>query len=166
MSYIDDIKQKVILIGQELPSLSLWKKQGEQIVFTNGCFDIIHRGHVDYLARAASLGSKMIIGLNTDNSVRRLKGSTRPVSDEYSRAFVLAAFTFADAIILFDEDTPYNLIQYVQPDILVKGSDYKEDDIVGADIVKAKGGKIVTMDFVPGFSTSSIIQKLATTVIK
>ena len=160
MGYIDDIKQKISPIGQELAFLSLWKEKKEQIVFTNGCFDIIHRGHVDYLARAASLGSKMIIGLNTDNSVRRLKGNSRPVSDEYSRAFVLAAFTFVDAIILFDEDTPYNLIQHIQPNILVKGSDYKEDDIVGADIVKAKGGKIVTIDFVPGFSTSSILEKL------
>ena len=160
MNYIDDIKQKIIPIGQEFTSLSLWKKQGEHIVFTNGCFDIIHRGHVDYLARAASLGSKMIIGLNTDNSVRRLKGNSRPISDEYSRAFVLAAFAFTDTIILFDEDTPYNLIQFIQPDILVKGADYKEENIIGADIVKARGGQIITIDYVPGFSTSSIIQKL------
>jgi rfaE bifunctional protein nucleotidyltransferase chain/domain len=160
MDFIDDIKQKIIPIGKELPSLSLWKEQREQIVFTNGCFDIIHRGHVDYLARAASLGSKMIIGLNTDNSIRRIKGNSRPVTDEYSRAFILGAFTFIDSVILFDEDTPYNLIQYIQPDILVKGSDYKEEDIVGADIVKTKGGKIVTMDFVPGFSSSTIIDKI------
>ena len=160
MDFIDDIKQKIIPIGKKLLSLPLWKEQGEQIVFTNGCFDIIHRGHVDYLARAASLGSKMIIGLNTDNSISRIKGNSRPIVDEYSRAFVLAAFTFIDAIILFDEDTPYNLIQSIQPDILVKGSDYKEENIVGADIIKAKGGKIVTMDFIPGFSTSSIIEKI------
>ena len=160
MNYMDDIKQKIISAGQTLPFLSSWKEKGETIVFTNGCFDIIHRGHVDYLARAASLGSRMVIGLNTDSSVRRLKGKSRPVVDEYSRAFVLAAFTFADAVMLFDEDTPYNLIQSVQPDILVKGSDYDEKHIIGADIVKAKGGKIITMDFVPGFSTSSIIEKL------
>ncbi len=160
MNFIDDIKQKIIPTGKELLSLSMWKEQGEEIVFTNGCFDIIHRGHVDYLARAASLGSKMIIGLNTDNSIRRIKGNSRPVIDEYSRAFVLAAFTFINAVVLFDEDTPYNLIQYIQPDILVKGSDYKEEDIVGVDIVKAKDGKIITMDFVPGFSTSGIIEKI------
>lgn len=160
MNFIDDIKQKIIPAGEKLHFLSLWKKQGEQIVFTNGCFDIIHRGHVEYLAKAASLGSKMIIGLNTDNSIRRIKGNSRPVMDEYSRAFILSAFIFTDSVILFDEDTPYNLIQYIQPDILVKGSDYKEEDIVGANIVKAKGGKIVTMDFVPGFSTSSVIKKI------
>ena len=160
MDFINDIQQKIIPVGEKLLSLPLWKEQKEQIVFTNGCFDIIHRGHVDYLARAASLGSKLIIGLNTDGSVRRIKGNSRPVTDEYSRAFVLAAFAFVDAIILFDEDTPYKLIQSIQPDILVKGSDYKENDIVGADIVKAKGGKIITMDFVPGFSTSLIIEKL------
>ena len=160
MNYMDDIKQKIIPTGQTLPFLSSWKEKGETIVFTNGCFDIIHRGHVDYLARAASLGDRMVIGLNTDNSVRRLKGQSRPVVDEYSRAFVLAAFAFTDAVMLFDEDTPYNLIQSIQPDILVKGSDYDEKDIIGADIVKAKGGKIITMDFVPGFSTSSIIEKL------
>ena len=151
MNFINDIQQKIIPLGKKLPSLSSWREQGEQIVFTNGCFDIIHRGHVDYLARAAALGNKMIIGLNTDNSIRRIKGDSRPITDEYSRAFVLAGFAFVDAVIFFDEDTPYNLIQDIQPDILVKGSDYKEEDIVGADIVKARGGRIITMEFVPGF---------------
>lgn len=160
MDYIAEIQEKIIPLGERLLVLPLWKEQEEKIVFTNGCFDIIHRGHVDYLARAASLGSKLTIGLNTDSSIRRIKGNSRPITDEYSRAFVLAAFAFVDAVILFDEDTPYNLIQYIQPDILVKGSDYKEEDIVGADIVKAKGGKIITMDFVPGFSTSAIIEKI------
>ncbi|MDR0367901.1 MAG: D-glycero-beta-D-manno-heptose 1-phosphate adenylyltransferase [Bacteroidales bacterium] len=160
MDFIDNIQHKIIPAGEKLLSLPLWKENNEQIVFTNGCFDIIHRGHADYLARAASLGSKLIVGLNTDASIRRIKGNSRPVSDEYSRAFVLAAFAFIDAVMLFEEDTPYCLIQSVQPDILVKGSDYREEDIVGYDIVKAKGGKIVTIDFVPGFSTSSIIEKI------
>jgi len=134
--------------------------ENKKIVFTNGCFDIIHRGHVDYLAKAASLGDVLFIGLNTDNSVKRLKGNNRPIQDEYSRAFILAAFSFVDKVIMFDEDTPYKLIEKVQPDILVKGSDYKAEDIVGYDILKAKGGKIITVDFVEGFSTSIIINKI------
>lgn len=134
--------------------------ENKKVVFTNGCFDIIHRGHVDYLAKAASFGDVLLIGVNTDNSVKRLKGNTRPIQDEYSRALILAAFSFVDIVIMFDEDTPYELINMIQPDILVKGSDYKAEDIVGYDILKAKGGKVITMDFVEGFSTSLIINKI------
>ena len=129
-------------------------------MFSNGCFDILHCGHVEYLAKAAAFGDVMIIGLNTDASVKRLKGPSRPVNDEYARAFVLAGLEFVSAVVLFDEDTPYNLIKKVQPDFLVKGSDYKPENIVGYDIVTAKGGKVVTVDLVEGYSTTKTIEKM------
>jgi rfaE bifunctional protein nucleotidyltransferase chain/domain len=161
MNYITEIQQKIFLSEQHFANrLQRWKNENKKIVFTNGCFDILHRGHADYLARAASLGDVLVLGLNTDISIRKLKGNSRPIVDEYSRAFLLASFFFVDAVILFDEDTPFNLINFIQPDILVKGSDYKEDNIVGADIVKAKGGSIITIDFVLGFSTTAIIEKI------
>jgi rfaE bifunctional protein nucleotidyltransferase chain/domain len=164
MFCIGKITEKIFLSQQDfVPLLNRWKNQNRKIVFTNGCFDILHRGHADYLARAFSLGDVLITGLNTDQSIRKLKGATRPVMDEYSRAFMLASFMFVDAVILFDEDTPFNLIRFIQPDVLVKGSDYDKKDIVGADIVEAKGGVVVTIDFIPGFSTSSIINKIKET---
>lgn len=140
--------------------LQTWRFKDKKIVFSNGCFDIVHRGHLEYLASAASMGNKMIIGLNTDSSTQRLKGPTRPINDEYSRALLLASLGFVDMVILFEEDTPYNLIDFVQPDVLVKGSDYKAEDIVGYDIVKAKGGEIKTLDFIEGFSSTGIIKKI------
>lgn len=150
-----------ILQPEALPEkLAYWRFKSQKIVFTNGCFDLVHQGHIDYLSKARDLGDILIIGLNTDNSVRRLKGSHRPINDEKSRALILASFLFVDAVILFDEDTPYELIKKVQPDILVKGSDYKAEDIVGYDIVTAKGGKVETLDFLPGFSTSGIEKKI------
>ena len=161
MDYISEIEQRIVPIGADCILLEQWKKENKKIVFTNGCFDLVHRGHLDYLAKAAALGDKLIIGLNTDNSVKRLKGESRPIVDEYSRAFLLAALRFVDAVMLFDEDTPYNLIQTVQPDILVKGADYQVDAIVGADIVTKKGGNIVTLEFLSGFSTSLIVRKCA-----
>ncbi|MCK4677410.1 MAG: D-glycero-beta-D-manno-heptose 1-phosphate adenylyltransferase [Bacteroidales bacterium] len=156
-----DVLNAKILDNEELrKSVTFWRLMGKKIVFTNGCFDIIHRGHIDYLSKAADLGNILIIGLNTDASVKRLKGKGRPVNDEVARAQNLAALFFIDAIILFDEDTPYNLIKKVKPDILVKGSDYKSEDIVGHDIVKENGGEVVTIDLLPGYSTTSIIQKI------
>lgn len=140
--------------------VAYWNFKNQKIVFTNGCFDILHRGHIDYLAKAADLGNVLVIGLNTDDSVMRLKGAGRPVQDQDSRALTLAALRFVSAVVLFDEDTPYELIKAVQPDVLVKGSDYKTDDIVGADIVKAKGGSVQTIDFLEGYSTSGIIRRL------
>ncbi len=155
------VTDKVIKQKQDAASLlEQWQKNNQKIVFTNGCFDLVHRGHLEYLAKAASMGDKLIIGLNTDASVRRLKGESRPINDEYSRALLLASLGFVDMVVFFEEETPYNLIQFVQPDILVKGSDYKTEDIVGYDIVKAKGGAIKTLDFVPGFSSTSIIEKI------
>lgn len=140
--------------------LAIWKFQGKKIVFTNGCFDIIHLGHIDYLAAASELGDLLIIGLNTDQSVSKIKGNNRPLQDEVSRAFVLASLGFVDAVVFFGEDTPYNLIKTIQPDVLVKGADYKPEDIVGYDIVKNKGGEIITIEFLEGYSTTSIEKKI------
>ncbi|MHC1776191.1 MAG: D-glycero-beta-D-manno-heptose 1-phosphate adenylyltransferase [Lentimicrobium sp.] len=140
--------------------LAYWRFRDFKIVFTNGCFDLIHLGHIDYLAKAADLGDVLIIGLNTDASTRRLKGPTRPINDEHARALVLASLSFVSIVVLFDEDTPYNLIQTIQPDILVKGADYKPEEIVGYDIVTAKGGRIVTIDYLPGYSTSLIEKRI------
>jgi rfaE bifunctional protein nucleotidyltransferase chain/domain len=137
-----------------------WKAKGERIVFTNGCFDIIHLGHVDYLERARDLGSRLVVGVNTDSSVSRFKGPGRPVQNEDSRARVLASFQFVDLVVPFNEDTPQELISALLPDVLVKGSDYLAENIVGADVVKKGGGKVVTIDFVNGYSTSSVIEKI------
>jgi len=142
------------------------KNEGKRIVFTNGVFDILHRGHVEYLTKAGSLGDVLIVGMNTDASVRRLKGSERPVVSQGDRAFVLAALGVVDYVCLFDEDTPYNLIKAVEPDILVKGSDWAINDIVGKDIVEAAGGKVQTIDYVPNRSTTNIIQKITAGGIK
>jgi rfaE bifunctional protein nucleotidyltransferase chain/domain len=140
--------------------LAYWRFKDYKIVFTNGCFDLLHLGHIDYLAKASDLGDILVIGLNSDASTRRLKGPTRPINNEHARAIVLASLSFADTIVLFDEDTPYNIIKIIQPDILVKGADYKPEDIVGYDIVTAKGGKVVTIDYLPGYSTSLIEKKI------
>jgi D-glycero-beta-D-manno-heptose 1-phosphate adenylyltransferase len=131
-----------------------WKESGEVVVFTNGCFDIIHLGHVDYLEKARQLGDRLVVGVNTDESIRRLKGITRPIQDEISRSRILASFEFIDAVCLFNEDTPYELIESLKPDILVKGNDYSQQNIVGADIVIRNGGKVTTINLVPGYSTS------------
>ncbi len=141
--------------------LNIMRFQDKQIVFTNGVFDILHQGHIDYLSKAADLGDVLIVGLNTDHSVKSLnKGTSRPIQDEKSRAMILAALRFVDLVVLFDESTPYELIKTVQPDILVKGADYKPQEIVGYDIVQEKGGKVITIDFLPGFSTTSIENKI------
>ena len=161
MSRLDFIKSK-ILDGNELDYvLAQWRFKDYKIVFTNGCFDILHRGHIEYLAKAASLGDVLIVGLNTDASVSRIKGLNRPVQDEKSRALVLSSLGYISAVVLFDEDTPLKLIEQVQPDVLVKGADYKDEEIVGYDIVKSKGGEIVTIKLVKGYSTSSIMEKIS-----
>ena len=160
MQKLDIIKAK-ILCGEELErKLAYWRFKNYKIVFSNGCFDILHAGHVDYLSKAADEGDVLIIGLNTDASTKRLKGPTRPINDQDARAMIMASLSFVTAVVLFDEDTPYNLIKQVQPDILVKGSDYKPEDIVGYDILKAKGGTVKTLDLLPGYSTTSIEQKI------
>jgi len=137
--------------------LAMWRFLNNKIVFTNGCFDILHRGHIEYLSQAHDKGNVLVIGLNSDASVKRLKGEGRPVQDETSRALVLASLRFVDAVILFDEDTPKELIEFVEPDVLVKGGDYTEETIVGADFVKARGGEVVTIPLVEGYSTTEIL---------
>lgn len=160
MSHVRLAEDK-ILTPSTLPALlEQWRAEGLRVVFTNGCFDLLHRGHIDYLSKAADLGHRLFIGVNTDASVRKLKGPNRPIQDEESRLRILAALECVSAVMLFDEPTPYALIQQVQPDVLVKGSDYKPEDIVGYDVVTAKGGQVLTLDYLPGYSTSGIEQKI------
>ena len=153
-------KSKIYTSSDAINVRDQWKADNQKVVFTNGCFDILHLGHIDYLEKARSLGDKLIIGLNTDESVTRLKGPGRPVNDEEARARMLAALQFVDMVVYFSEDTPYNLIKSLLPDILVKGSDYLAENIVGADIVKDNGGEIKTINLVEGFSTSKLIDKI------
>ena len=160
MDKLNIIQSKIIDIDNIEPYLTYWSFKNQKVVFTNGCFDILHRGHIEYLAQAANHGDVLIIGVNTDSSVKRIKGETRPLQDEYARAILLASLSFVTAVVLFDDDTPYNLIKRIQPDVLIKGSDYSIKDIVGSDIVMAKRGKVITIDFIEGYSTTSIIEKL------
>ena len=159
MNHLEKIQNKILNKDNLEEWVAECRAKGSKIVFSNGCFDILHRGHVEYLAKAADFGDEMLIGLNTDASVKRLKGPSRPINDEYARAIVLAGLEFISAVVLFDEDTPYNLIKVVQPDVLVQGSDYKPEDIVGYDIVTEKGGRVETIDFVDGYSTTRTIEK-------
>jgi rfaE bifunctional protein nucleotidyltransferase chain/domain len=137
-----------------------WKQQGQKIVFTNGVFDLVHIGHLTYMAKAAELGHKLIIGLNSDASVKRLKGESRPINKQDSRALLLASLFFVDAVVVFEEDTPLNLISTLLPDILVKGGDYAIENMVGAKEVMANGGEVKTLDFVDGYSSTSIINQI------
>jgi len=131
-----------------------------KVVFTNGVFDIIHRGHIEYLSKSRALGDALVVGLNTDASVRRIKGEKRPVVNEQDRSFVLANLNPVDYVCLFDEDTPYNLIAAILPDVLVKGADWKLDDIVGKDVVENSGGRVATIEFTPDRSTTNIIDRI------
>jgi D-glycero-beta-D-manno-heptose 1-phosphate adenylyltransferase len=162
MSKLDLIKAKIYSRQDDelIRQLAIWRFKEKKIVFTNGCFDILHLGHIDYLTKAAELGHILMVGLNTDESVHSLKGGNRPIQDAISRAFILASLSFVDVVVYFGESTPYELIKTVQPDILVKGADYKPEDIVGYDIVSAKGGEIVTIDFLEGYSTTAIENKI------
>lgn len=156
-----EILNKKIVSGIELSrTLVVARLMNKKIVFTNGCFDIIHRGHIEYLMEAANQGDILIVGLNSDASVKQLKGHGRPVQDQETRAKILSSMFFVTYVVIFDEETPHRLISETQPDILVKGGDYKIENIVGYDIVKAKGGKVLTIPFVDGHSTTSLIQKL------
>lgn len=161
MQNLKIIQNKILNPDALNRTLIRWRFKGKKIVFTNGCFDLLHLGHVDYLSKAKDLGDILIVGVNTDKSVQILgKGENRPITDENSRATLMASLHFVDAVVLFDEETPYNLIKMVQPDILVKGSDYKVEDVVGYNIVKAKGGEVISIDLVPGYSTTAIEQKI------
>jgi D-glycero-beta-D-manno-heptose 1-phosphate adenylyltransferase len=155
------IDKRVMDLVQVQRMCNVWRMKGDRIVFTNGCFDILHRGHVEYLHEAAALGDRLVIGLNSDDSVRRLgKGDGRPFNDEASRAKVLAALRLVDAVVLFDQDTPLELITAIGPDVLVKGGDYSEDRIVGADVVKARGGEVRSLRLVEGFSTTTLAERI------
>ena len=143
-----------------VPILNRWKQAGETVAFTNGCFDLVHRGHIDSLAKAADLGDRLIVGLNSDASVKLLKGENRPLVDQQSRAILLASLLMVDAVVLFDEETPYELIRSIVPDILVKGAEYQLEEIVGFDIVLAAGGRVERIELTEGFSTTDLIQKI------
>ena len=161
MSFHNQLKEKIVSQNQALKELKTWREKNKKIVFTNGCFDIIHPGHIDYLSQARDLGDILVLGLNTDQSVRRLnKGSNRPINDERTRAYVLAGLASVDLIVFFDEETPYNLIKLLQPNVLVKGKDYEVEKIIGFDILKENGGEVITIPFLEGYSTSSLIKKI------
>lgn len=160
MNQTEKIYSKIVSWETAEETIRSWETQGDKVVFSNGCFDLVHKGHVDYLARARDLGHKLVLGLNTDNSVARLKGKNRPVVDEQSRAFLLAGFEFIDLVVLFDQDTPYELIKFLRPDVLVKGNDYKPEDLAGYDVVMEKGGEVLTVELVEGYSTTALINRI------
>lgn len=143
-----------------LKLLPQWRATGQRIVFTNGCFDLMHPGHVAYLEAARAQGERLVIGLNSDRSVRALKGKTRPILPEAARARLLAALAAVDAVVIFDEDTPAALIEQVRPDVLAKGADYQIHEVVGADFVQSCGGRVALIEFVEGYSTSGIVQRI------
>lgn len=153
-------QQKILNRKQAKEVIQTWKNSGLEVVFTNGCFDILHLGHVDYLEKAKAKGDRLIVAVNEDESVRKLKGESRPINDENARARLMAALGFVDAVVLFGEDTPFELIGELIPDILVKGNDYKISNIVGADIVIENGGKVETIDLVEGYSTTKIVEQI------
>lgn len=160
MNKLANLSSKILDRDQLRRACVVWNFKNQKVVFTNGCFDILHLGHIEYLSKAAGLGDVLVIGMNTDQSIQKIKGQSRPINDEHSRSMVLAALEFVTAVVLFDEETPYELIKTIQPDILVKGKDYTVEEVVGHDIVLAKGGKVVTIELTPGYSTTAIEQKI------
>jgi len=150
----------MLLTRKEIIAVCETMRLNSRIVFTNGCFDIIHAGHVQYLSQAKALGDVLIVGLNSDDSVHRLKGPTRPINSEEDRAVVLSALKPVDYVVIFDDDTPFELIKSIRPNILVKGGDYKIEDIVGADIVAESGGETIVLPFLAGRSTTNLINKM------
>lgn len=155
------IQQKIYTLPELSTQVNRWRFLSKKIAFTNGCFDILHQGHIFSLSQAAHEGDILIVGVNADASVKRLKGNDRPVNDEYSRALVLASLIMVDAVVIFEEDTPLQLITTILPDVIVKGGDYTIDQIIGAEQVIANGGRVVINPIVPGFSTTGIIKKLS-----
>ena len=160
MSHLNKINSKIFSLDDLKNQVNAWKQAGEEVVFTNGCFDIIHRGHIEVLAQTVNLGDKLIIGLNSDSSIQKLKGKNRPIIDEQARAILLASLEFVDAVVIFSEDTPLKLISALLPDVLAKGGDYEIDTIVGHEIVQQNGGKVKLVPFVDGFSSTTIIEKI------
>lgn len=161
MNILTDIQSKIFENFKAFETLlGDWKNDKEKIVFTNGCFDIIHHGHVDSLIKASEMGTKLVVGLNSNQSVERLKGKGRPILDEKARATVLSSFSFVDAVVIFPEETPAMLIVHIVPDVLVKGNQYKIHEIAGHDTVLENGGTVEQLELVPGISTSEIIKKI------
>jgi D-glycero-beta-D-manno-heptose 1-phosphate adenylyltransferase len=160
MKHLEIIQNKIYSKEEIKRQLAYWRYFSKKIVWTNGCFDLLHLGHIDYLSKAKDHGDILIIGVNSDESVKRIKKAGRPITDEISRSVIIAALNFVDAVVIFDEDTPNEWIKFIQPDILVKGSDYKAEDVIGYDIVKAKGGEVVTIDLLRGYSTTGIEEKI------
>jgi len=160
MNKLEIISSKILDSEHLRRACVRWNFKNKKVVFTNGCFDILHLGHIEYLAKAAELGNVLVIGLNSDKSVKMIKGETRPINDEHSRSMVVASLEFVTAVVLFDEMTPYELIKTIQPDILVKGNDWKVEEIAGYDIVQAKGGRVETIELTQGYSTTRIEQKI------
>ena len=160
MSHLNTLKQKIYSLEKLISTSKLWKKEGEKIVFTNGCFDLVHSAHIRVLAKTADLGTKLIVGVNSDESIKKIKGENRPIIKENSRAILLASLSFVDAVVLFSEETPYNLISQLLPDILAKGGDYQESDIAGSNLVKENGGEVVIIPFIDGFSSTNIIEQI------
>ena len=160
MSHLNKLNTKIYSLEELEDKVNAWKQAGEEVVFTNGCFDIIHRGHIEVLAQTADLGDRLIIGLNSDSSIQKLKGKNRPIIQEQSRAFLLAALSFVNAVVLFSEETPLNLISTLKPDVLAKGGDYKIETIIGHNVVQENGGQVVLVPFVDGFSSTTIIDKI------
>ncbi|MBN8667894.1 MAG: D-glycero-beta-D-manno-heptose 1-phosphate adenylyltransferase [Chitinophagales bacterium] len=155
------ITQKIVSVDVLITRMAAWRVTGKKVAFTNGCFDLLHQGHIYSLSEAARQADYLVVGLNADGSVRRLKGEGRPVNDQYSRALIMASLVMVDAVVLFEEDTPLELISQIKPDVLVKGGDYTIDQVAGAKEVIAAGGKVVFNPILEGFSTTSIIAKLA-----
>jgi len=153
-------RDKIYSLNELEDVLVLYRNTGGRIVFTNGCFDIMHAGHAQYLEEARAMGDVLIVAMNSDASVRRLKGPKRPVIGQQDRALMLAALESVDYVVIFEEDTPYEVINILEPDLLVKGGDWTPDQIVGADIVLARGGEVKSLPFRPGLSTSSIIERI------
>ncbi len=160
MSNLEGIIGKIYLLDDLKTQLKNWRVNGDIIVFTNGCFDILHKGHVEVLAKTADLGNRLIIGLNSDSSVKLLKGENRPINDENARALLLSALTFVDAVVLFSQQTPKQLIAEIRPNILAKGGDYSISEIAGHDIVQQDGGKVISIPLTDGFSSTNIIDKI------
>lgn len=163
MTKLEIIKGKIFQDNELRANLNIWRLLEKKIVFTNGCFDLLHLGHIDYLSKAADMADKLIIGLNSDASTAALKGPSRPIIDQYSRSIMLASFSFVDAVIIFDDPTPIQLIDWIKPDILVKGADYSIDQIVGSDLVLQYGGDVKTIEYLAGYSTSAIEKKIKST---
>jgi D-glycero-beta-D-manno-heptose 1-phosphate adenylyltransferase len=160
MDYLQVIQNKIINKDALSKLVANYRLKNQKIVFTNGCFDLLHQGHVTYLAQAASIGNRLIVGINSDNSVQKIKGIHRPIQDEKSRTLIMASLHVISAVIVFDEDTPLELIKIIQPDFLVKGGDWEPSKIVGSEIVQTYGGQVISIPFIDGYSTTSIETKI------